>query len=319
MSLSKSTNAQQALINLTNLTKEKEGSFKGKANLIVQVIFNKIKNNKNKLIFSTLTFSLFFYIYKKYLSSKIDTAMEFYKTIAECKDLFSENNSFDKVLIQYEPCFNNLSKKLLSEIKHKLNSFTNLEDLYNKVKSSKREDMLINWTNLKNKVILFYFTSTVLSRFVILISQSHLLILEKMQIDNQKIPKEICDELLTDLWVLATDYLNGLIEHLDDLIGAQIISIPISSQFSWSSFSKELNNFQEQILDLIIDNFNNEIKLKLFILLIDFSVSFSLCRLSFTSDAEFLLEKLFSWTFGHSVIISANYKLKEKRKKSKMT
>ena len=100
--------------------------------------------------------------------------MEFYNTISECKDLFGENNnSFDQVIKQYEPCFNNLSKKLLSEIKYKLNSFSNLEDLYNKVKNSKREEMLNNWTNLKNKVILFYFTSTILSRFVILISQSH--------------------------------------------------------------------------------------------------------------------------------------------------
>jgi len=262
MSLSnENTNAsQKAIINLT-----KENLNTGKVNIIFQSILNKIKNNKNKLMLSSLLFGVMFYIYKKYISSKVQSAMEFYNTISECKDLFGENNnSFDQVIKQYEPCFNNLSKKLLSEIKYKLNSFSNLEDLYNKVKNSKREEMLNNWTNLKNKVILFYFTSTILSRFVILISQSHLLILEKMQIDNQKIPKNICDDLLTDLWLLATDYLDNLIGYIDELIGELIISIPISSQFSWNSYSKELNNLQEKIMDLIVDNFNNEIKLKLF-------------------------------------------------------
>jgi hypothetical protein len=254
---------KQALINLT----------KEKAILIFEIIIKKLKNNKNKLILSSLLFGVFFIFYKKYISSKIESAMEIYKTISECKELFSENfsnNSFDKILNQYEPCFNNLSKKLLVEIKYKLNSFpnSNLEDLYNKVKNSKREDMLINWTNLKNKVILFYFLSTILSRFVILISQSHLLILEKMQIDNQKIPKNICDDLLTDLWILITNYLNNLIENIDEIIGEEIISIQISSQFSWDSYIVKINNLKDKILllDLSFDNhdFNTEIKLKLF-------------------------------------------------------
>ena len=110
--------------------------------------------------------------------------------------------------------------------------------------------MLNNWTNLKNKVILFYFLSTILSRFVILISQSHLLILEKMQIDNKKIPKNICDDLLTDLWILATNYLNNIIENIDEIIGEDIILIPISSQFSWDVFIKKINILQDKILKL---------------------------------------------------------------------
>jgi hypothetical protein len=256
------TNQFQKKYALINFTKEK-------AFLLFKTILNKIKNNKKKLILSSLFFGILFIFYKRYISSKLESAIEIYKTLSECKDLFNDNfnnNSFDKILNQYENCFNNLSKKLLTEIKYKLNSFSNLEDLYNKVKNSKREEMLNNWTNLKNKVILFYFLSTILSRFVILISQSHLLILEKMQIDNKKIPKNICDDLLTDLWILATNYLNNIIENIDEIIGEDIILIPISSQFSWDVFIKKINILQDKILklDLSFNDFNTEIKLKLF-------------------------------------------------------
>jgi hypothetical protein len=240
-------------------------NIKEKAFILFNSIIDKIKNNKNKIILSTILLGVLYYFYKKYIFSKLESAMEIYKSISECTDLFNDNNSsFNQVLIQYEPCFNKLNKKLLSEIKYKLNSVSNLEELYNKVKNSKREEMLSNWTSLKNKVLLYYFKCLVISRFVILISQSHLLILEKMQIDNQKISKIICDELLTDLWILATSYLNDLIEHIEELIGEQINSIPISSQFSWKTYSKQLSYLQEKILDLIINNFNHEIKLKLF-------------------------------------------------------
>ena len=98
MSLSnENTNAsQKAIINLT-----KENLNTGKVNIIFQSILNKIKNNKNKLMLSSLLFGVMFYIYKKYISSKVQSAMEFYNTISECKDLFGENNnSFDQVIKQ---------------------------------------------------------------------------------------------------------------------------------------------------------------------------------------------------------------------------
>jgi hypothetical protein len=240
-------------------------NIKEKALILFNSIFKNLRNNKNKLIISFLFFGVFYYFYKKYIFSKLESAIEIYKSISECKEFFNDNNnSFDQVLIQYEPCFKKLNKKLLSEIKYKLNSVFNLEDLYNKVKSAKREEMLITWTNLKNKVLISYFTSLIISRFVILISQSHLLIIEKMQIDNHKISKNICDDLLTDLWIFAIKYLSNLIEYIEELICEEIASIPISNQFSWKTYSKQLNLLQEKILDLIINNFNHEIKLKLF-------------------------------------------------------
>lgn len=257
MSLSKANSNPLLVIN-------KEVLNINKFTLFFKSLLEKIKNNKNKLILSSCLFGMIFYFYKYYLASKVDAALDFYKTISEFKELYAENDSFQQVIIKYEPCFNNLSKKLLTEIKYKLNSVSNLEELYNKVKNSKREEMLFNWNNLKNKSLLIYFTSIIISRFVILISQSHLLILEKMQVDNQKIPKNICDELLTDLWILATNFLDNLIEQIDDEIGEEIISIHISCQFSWNLYSKKLKSLQDKVLDLFVDNLNHEIKLKLF-------------------------------------------------------
>lgn len=264
MSLSKPSSGPGPipLININNNTNPI--SLKEKFKFIIQGIINKLKNNQKKLIFYSFLFGAIFYFYKKYFASKVEAVMEFYNTVYEYKDLFGDNNSFDQVLVQYEICFNNMNKKLLNEIKIKLNSDTNLEDLYNKVKKSKREEMITNWRNLKDNVMLYYFKSIILSRFVILISQSHLLIIEKMQIDNQKIPKNLCDELLTDLWLLATNFFDELSNNINDLIADKILNIPINSQYSWNSYSKELTNLQEIALDLIIDNFNNEIKLKLF-------------------------------------------------------
>jgi len=176
----------------------------------------------------------------------------------------NNGSNFDEVLQQYEPCFSNLIKKLLVEVKNKLNNVSNLEQLYNNLKNSKKEEMLSNWTNFKNKVLTYHFTSVIVSRFLITISQTHLLILEKLQINGQKIPKNICDDLLTELWILANSFTDNLILEIQSILEEPLNKIPLSNSYNWSSYLNEMNNLQEKLQDLYFDNFNNQIKLSIF-------------------------------------------------------
>lgn len=236
-----------------------------KLKLYFQNLFSNIRNHKKKFIFMLIGFGIFYFIYKKYLSPKIQVMMEFYSKFSEYKDILMNNGSnFDEVLQQYEPCFNNLIKKLLLEVKNKLNNVSNLEQLYNNLKNSKKEEMLSNWTNFKNRVLTYHFTSVIVSRFLITISQTHLLILEKLQINGQKIPKNICDDLLTELWILANSFTDNLILEIQTILDEPLHKIPISNSYNWSSFFGEMNNLQEKLQDLYFDNCNNQIKLSIF-------------------------------------------------------
>lgn len=240
-------------------------SFPTRLNIYFQNAFNNLKNHKKKFIFILIGLGLFYYVYKKYVGPKIQILIDFYSKFSEYKEILMNNgNNFDEILIQYEPCFNNLIKKLLTEIKNKLNNVSNLENLYNNLKNSKKEDMLTNWTNFKNKVLTYHFTSVIVSRFLILISQTHLLILEKLQISGQKIPKNICDDLLTELWILANSFTDNLIVDIQNILQEHLNQIVISSSFTWNKFSNELNILEEKLKDLYFDNFNNQIKLSIF-------------------------------------------------------
>jgi hypothetical protein len=230
-----------------------------------QYLISNVQNHKKKVIFMTIGVAIFYYVYKKYLSPKIQIMMEFYSKFSEYKDILMNNGSnFDEVLQQYEPCFNNLIKKLLAEVKNKLNNVSNLEQLYNNLKNSKKDEMLANWTNFKNKVLTYHLTSAIVVRFLITISQTHLLILEKLQINGQKVPKNICDDLLTELWILANAFTDNLILEIQTILEEPLNKIPISNSYNWSAYLSEMNNFQEKLQDLYFDNFNNQIKLSIF-------------------------------------------------------
>ena len=230
-----------------------------------QNLISNVHNHKKKVIFMTIGVAIFYFIYKKYLSPKIQIMMEFYSKFSEYKDILMNNGSnFDEVLQQYEPCFNNLIKKLLVEVKNKLNNVSNLEQLYNNLKNSKKDEMLANWTNFKNKVLTYHLTSAIVSRFLITISQTHLFILEKLQINGQKVPKNICDDLLTELWILANAFTDNLILEIQTILEEPLNKIPISNSYNWSAYLIEMNNFQEKLQDLYFDNFNNQIKLSIF-------------------------------------------------------
>ena len=236
-----------------------------KLKLYFQNLLINIRNHKKKSIFMLLGFGTLYFIYKKYLSPKIQVMMEFYSKFSEYKDILMNNGgNFDEVLQQYEPCFNNLIKKLLAEVKNKLNNVSNLEQLYNNLKNSKKEEMLTNWTNFKNKVLTYHFTSVIVSRFLITISQTHLLILEKLQINGQKVPKNVCDDLLTELWILANSFTDNLILEIQIILEEPLNKIPISNSYNWSSYLSEMNYLQEKLQDLYLDNYNNQIKLRLF-------------------------------------------------------
>lgn len=236
-----------------------------KLKMYFQSLLGNLRNHKKKAIFMIIGFGIFYYIYKKYLSPKIQVMMEFYSKFSEYKDILMNNGSnFDEVLQQYEPCFMNLIKKLLAEVKNKLNNVSNLEQLYNNLKNSKKEEMLSNWTNFKNKVLIYHFTSVIVSRFLITISQTHLLILEKLQINGQKIPKNVCDDLLTELWILANSFTDNLILDIQNILEEPLNKIPISNSYNWSSYLNEMNNLQEKLQDLYFDNYHNQINLSIF-------------------------------------------------------
>jgi len=234
-------------------------------NVYFRNFLSYLKNHKKKFIFVVIGMAMFYYIYRKYIGPKIQILLDFYSKFSEYKEiLMSNGNNFEEILIQREPCFNKLIKQLLTEIKNKLNNVSNLESIYNNLKNSKKEEMLNNWTTFKNKVLTYHFTSVIISRFLILISQSHLLIVEKLQINGQKIPKNICNDLLTELWVLANSFSDNLIIDIQNILEGELNKIPISSSFSWNNFSNELNNLQQKLQELYFDNFNNQIKLNIF-------------------------------------------------------
>jgi len=236
-----------------------------KLHLYLHKIFHNIKSHKKKVIFILLGFGLFYYIYKKYLSPKIQMVMDFYSKFSEYKDILMNNgNNLDEILVKYEPCFSKLIKDLLVEVKNKLNNISNLENLYNNLRNSKKEELLTNWAFFKNKVIIYHFTSLIASRFLITISKIHYIILEKLQINSQKVDVDIGKKLLTELWFLAISFTDNLIEEIQNILEEPLNKISISSSFNWNSFMDEMHLLQEKLFDLYIDNFNNQINLKIF-------------------------------------------------------
>ena len=165
-----------------------------------------IKKNKKKLIFIIVGGLISYYLYKKYLSEKINFLRELYKKISDETKIIQETN-FQNLSARYEASFNNLIIRLLQEIKQKFDSEFNLSKIFNLITSAPKEEITKLWIIFKNKNLIYLYCAMFITRLLILLSQTQLLILEKLN-TKYNLQPNFLDDLLTELWLLAKNYID---------------------------------------------------------------------------------------------------------------
>jgi hypothetical protein len=213
-----------------------------------------VKKNKKKLIFITIGGILSYYLYKKYLAEKITFLRQLYKKISEETNIM---NDPENLSIKYENSFNNLITRLLEEIKQHLDNEFNLTQAFNQITANSKEDMPRYWILFKNKSLIFLHCTMFITRSLILISQTQLLILEKLN-SKYNLPKNLLDDILTELWLIAQEYIDHLMRAIENRVTPLIEDIIINQNYTKETFMNEFVKSRERVEEIIFDRKHNE-------------------------------------------------------------
>jgi hypothetical protein len=206
-----------------------------------------IKKNKKKLIFVTIGGMICYYLYKKYLSEYVSVLRQLYKKISEETNIMCDP---DNLTIKYENSFNNLITRLIDEIKQKLDAEFNLPKVFNQITTAPKEDMPRYWKIFKDKNLIYLHCTMFITRTLILISQTQLLVLEKLN-SKDNLPKNFLDDILTELWLIAQDYIDYLMKCIENRLTPMVDGIVINHNFNKDNFMKEIFNFRQRIEEVV--------------------------------------------------------------------
>jgi hypothetical protein len=227
----------------------------------MEKIINKstylVKKNKKKLIFLSIAGLIGFYLYKKYLSEKVSFLRELYKKISEETQLM---NTPENLNIKYENSFNNLITRLIDELKLRLDKEFNLAKVFEMITSAQgdKNEMARQWIEFKDRNLIYLHSVMFITRSIILISQTQLLVIDKLN-SKFNLPKQFLDDLLTELWFIALDYIDHLIKCIYNRLKPLVEEIVINHNYNRDSFLREIIRFRERIEDITVDRVNNEI------------------------------------------------------------
>ena len=237
-------------------------------------LINFASNHRVKLILSPVVSFSSYYLYKRHLSENRNFLNQIYsqynEMMANANPLLSSQST--SAISKYEQTFNNLLKKLLVEISIALNIKYPCEFIWEQIQKSKESSQQPNmqlWVGFKDTNLNSYFCSVFITRITIIISQTSLLLLEKMNSDSSNSLKpEFLQALLGDLWAITNDYINYLIKYIDDKISKEIQEIAINSKLNFVQFCAVMDKVRDKVLSTTF-NSDNELRLNILTFYID--------------------------------------------------
>lgn len=236
---------------------------KMKNDFSMESLLRLLSKYKKKIIIVSIGGVVVYYLYRKFLSEKVNFVREFYNTMSEYQEKTSKS-TFESISQQYDSSFNNLIPRLLEEISDKLEKEYSTAKLFDTIKTARKEELHKLWILYKNKVFVSFYCSIFIPRTLLLLSQTHLLLIEKLNLTNDKnLPKSFYEDLLTDLWMLAVGLIEYLTKTLELKLNPIAEEILLKDSFTKEKFISELRKFRQKVEEFSFDLSNSQISLKI--------------------------------------------------------
>ena len=206
-----------------------------------------IFNNKNKIVYSGLLMGGF-YLYKEYLHVKLKFLYDIYSHYS--------NFSYDKVIKTHvttknKESFMILNENLVYEILECIKLRYKSEVLFQKVQnvSFSNEEKIRYWGELKQSLILSNITAILISRVLNLISQTNLIIIERVNRENhQSLSSFFLHKILNELWMMAKDdFIPYLIQFAEQRLCKVINKLSLRDKFSYESVCSIVNEIKRNV------------------------------------------------------------------------
>ena len=242
-------------------------------NSVKESLISFASNHKKKLIITPLIFLGGFYLYKKYLSENVNFYYQIYKQYNDLMSMSNNSSHSNRAITKYEHTFNKLLSKMMVEISSALNSKYPCDSIWEKIQNGKdnlsKNASVQLWINFKDTNCHSFFSSIFITRISIMISQTSLLLLEKINIDMENsLPPELLEALLSDLWTINGDYIKYLMKYIDDKVTRDIQDLSINSKLTYVQLWGLIDKVRDKVLSVIFNN-DNEIRLNLLAFYID--------------------------------------------------
>lgn len=193
-----------------------------------------------------------YFLYKKFLAEKVDALREIYQKMSDYNEVMNLNSNYENISKQYENSFSNLLNRLLEDIKQKVENQFSLKECFKALQSSPKEELAKMWILFKNKAFVSCYSSIFITRCMMLLSQTHLLILEKQTLENNS-PKSFYEDLLNDLWLLAVDFIDYLTKYLENKLIPLAEEINIKHPISKERFLEFFRSMKDRIEETKVD------------------------------------------------------------------
>lgn len=228
----------------------------------MKILKGFLKKYKKRLIFLGLGFGLIYFLYKKFLSTHVNTVREIYSKISEFKEVMNSTSNFENLNEQMQISLNNLMPNLLEEIKKKIECEFSINRCFQAIQNAPKEELPKLWILFKNKALISFYCAVFVPRCLVILSQTHLLVIEKLKKEN--LPKSFYENLLTDLWYLAVEFIEYIIKYIDNRLSPLVDNIILNHSYSKEKFISEIRKFRDKVEDITINKDSFEIHLHIF-------------------------------------------------------
>jgi hypothetical protein len=218
---------------------------------------------KKRIIFFTIGSGLVYYLYRTFLAEKIQMLREFYQKMSEYNEVMNSSSNFENISKQYENSFSNLLNRLLEDIKQKLENQFSLNGCFSVLQNAPKDDLPRMWILFKNKAFLVFYSAIFITRCMQILSQSHLLILEKQTIDLNY-PKSFYEELLNDLWLIAVQFIEYLTKTLENKLTPLAEEIKINQPITKEKFVSFFRTMREKTEEVVYNSETKNIHFNIF-------------------------------------------------------
>jgi hypothetical protein len=226
---------------------------------IKKSIGNFVKKYKKKMIYVGIASIIGYFLYKRFLSEKVNFAREVYSKMSTFHEMFKMNSNYENISQQFEKSFDKLVSKLLEEIKQKIDSEFNLNALFERIKSAQsqqRDEYLRLWNLFKCQTYIALICSIFITRCLILLSQTHLLILEKSNLHADKLPNTFFEDLLTDLWIPAKNFIVYMTKYIENKLNPLVENIPLNQLLTQKQVDEYIIKLREKVEEVFINDNN---------------------------------------------------------------
>lgn len=220
-------------------------------NVNTQTFKNAFKKYRKRLIYLAITVGVGYFLYRKFLHEKVKFLKEVYDKFSSFNEIISFNSNYENINQQFESSFNNLISSLIEEIKQRIEDEFSLNMLVNQMQTGNQTETIKLWIVLKNRTLIALICSIFVTRTLILLSQTHLLLLEKEYNKNKQIQKSFYEDLLTELWLLAKNFILHMIKQIENKLSPYVENFNIKQLYTEDQIKKEIEILREKVETII--------------------------------------------------------------------